>query len=83
MCARLTLPHPGHLFKVVTSFKAFPASCRDLFLLYDVFFFGTARSTDSHISCSVHGMVIVTGRVKLSMHLRSIELVGDAKDPKL
>ena len=37
---------------VVTSFKALPAICLLRFLLYDVFFFGTALSRPSHSSCS-------------------------------
>jgi len=34
----------------VTSFNAFPAINRDLFFIYDVFFFGTARKSDSQRS---------------------------------
>lgn len=56
MCILLGLPQLGHLTNVVTSFKAFPAICRCLFLLYDVFFFGTARNRPSHSSCSIDDM---------------------------
>ncbi len=34
----------------LTSFKAFPANCRCLFFICDVFFFGTAFNIPSHIS---------------------------------
>ena len=42
----------------VTSFNALPARNRDRFLLYDVLFFGTARSIDSQISEIIDGMLI-------------------------
>lgn len=54
-------PHAEHLFKFVTSFKAFPANCRCRFLLCEVFFFGTARRTESQISERNEGRRIVTG----------------------
>ena len=47
-CALLTFPHAEHLFKAVKSFSAFPAYCLCLFFIWDVFFFGTAFSIDSH-----------------------------------
>jgi hypothetical protein len=52
MCALFSRPQAEHLFSAVTSFKALPAICRCRFFMCDVFFFGTARRTDSHISRS-------------------------------
>jgi hypothetical protein len=49
-CALFTLPHPEHLFSDVMSFNPLPAKNRWRFFRYDVFFFGTARSTDSQMS---------------------------------
>ena len=40
----------------MTSFNAFPAICLCLFFMCDVFFFGTALRTDSHISSSNEGI---------------------------
>lgn len=40
---------------MVTSFNALPAMNLERFLLCDVFFFGTARRIDSHISASNDG----------------------------
>lgn len=45
--ANFTWPQAEHLLRAVTSFNAFPAICRCLFFICDVFFFGTARRTDS------------------------------------
>lgn len=50
ICALLTWPHAEHRLSAVTSFNAFPAINRDLFFIYDVFFFGTARKSDSQRS---------------------------------
>lgn len=47
-CILLTRPQAGHLQSPVTSSRALPAFCLLLFLLYDVFFFGTAFSIPSH-----------------------------------
>lgn len=63
-CALLIFPHAEHLFRAVTSFNAFPAYCLDLFFICEVFFFGTARSIDSHspttrpgrLSCIAEGI---------------------------
>lgn len=62
MCALLTLPHPEHLFKAVTSFKALPAYCLCRFFMWEVFFFGTARSIDSQISLKMDGMLRIAAK---------------------
>ena len=54
-CALFTLPQAEHLFKAVTSFNALPARNLCRFFLCDVFFFGTARSIDSHSPLSIEG----------------------------
>ena len=56
VCIFLVLPHAGHLFRLVTSFRALPAICLCRFFICDVFFFGTAFSMPSHISWSSEGM---------------------------
>jgi len=43
----------------LTSFRAFPANCRCLFFICDVFFFGTAFSIPSHISEMIPGTLMV------------------------
>lgn len=55
--ALFTLPQAGHLFKLVTSFNAFPAMNLCRFLLWEVFFLGTARNIDSHKSERIDGNV--------------------------
>jgi len=54
-CALFTCPQAEHLFNAVTSFIPFPAICLCLFFICEVFFFGTALSTDSHIPSSNPG----------------------------
>lgn len=56
VCIFFTPPQAGHLFNDVTSFRAFPAICRCLFFMCDVFFLGTARSIPSHMSPSRDGI---------------------------
>lgn len=82
-------PQAGHLFRDVTSFNAFPAICLDLFLEWDVFFFGTAFSIDSHspsnnpgtLSCIAEGIAKcsdgITGR-ESCRECRMVDL--DAKE---
>lgn len=41
---------------LLTSFSALPASCRCRLFIWEVFFFGTARSTPSHMSERRPGM---------------------------
>lgn len=65
-CALLTFPHAEHLFKLVTSFNAFPAINLERFFICDVFFFGTARSIDSHIPESRDGMLNCTAAGRAS-----------------
>ena len=55
MCDLLGFPHDEHLLMFSTSFNALPAMNRDRFFMYDVFFFGTARSIASQISESTDG----------------------------
>ena len=55
-CALLTFPHAEHLFRAVTSFNPFPAMNLWRFFLCEVFFFGTARSIDSHSPGSIGGI---------------------------
>lgn len=57
-CIRFVCPHPGHLHSELTSSRAFPAICLCLFLEWETFFLGTARSTDSHMSPSSDGRLI-------------------------
>lgn len=57
MWARFGRPHPEHFTIEVTSFRPLPASCLCLFFIWDVFFFGTARSIDPHIPWSKDGNV--------------------------
>ena len=68
-CALFTFPHAEHLFRLVTSFRAFPAMNLCRFLRCDVFFLGTARSIDSHIPESMEGSLrakVVGGAAKRS-----------------
>lgn len=62
--ARLIWPQPGHRLRLFTSFKALPAICRWRFFIWEVFFFGTARRTESQRSASRGGTVIVMGRAR-------------------
>ena len=48
--ARLIWPQPGHLLRLFTSLRAFPAICRWRFFMWEVFFLGTARRTESQRS---------------------------------
>lgn len=73
-CALLALPQPEHLFNAVTSFKALPAICLWRFFMCDVFFFGTARRTDSQISETREGMGIVIAGSSAGCHLPSSDV---------
>ena len=55
-CALFTFPQAEHLLRAVTSLSAFPAMNRWRFFLCDVFFFGTARNTDSHSPSRIDGI---------------------------
>ena len=74
--ALFTFPQAEHLFKLVTSFRAFPAMNRWRFFRWEVFFLGTARRTASQISASIGGIfnVIHIGTIPetLSCQLRPI-----------
>ena len=48
--ARLIWPPPGHLLRLFTSLRALPAICRWRFFMWEVFFLGTARRTESQRS---------------------------------
>jgi len=50
-CILFVRPQLGHSHNSTTSFKALPAICLWRFFMCEVFFFGTARSTESHSSC--------------------------------
>jgi len=50
-------PQAEHLFNARTSFIPFPAICRDLFFMCEVFFFGTARNIPSHNPSNISGML--------------------------
>lgn len=52
-CVRLISPQPGQVHRPLMSSRALPAICRCLFRECDVFFLGTARNTESHISSRV------------------------------
>lgn len=71
-CALLTLPQAEHLFKAVTSLNALPARNLWRFFLCEVFFFGTARIIDSHISASIAG---TKDRVARGMNMAPLEMV--------
>jgi len=61
-CALFTFPHAEHLFNAVTSLIPLPAMNLCLFFMCDVFFFGTARSTDSHMSPSSDGIAAIDAK---------------------
>ena len=56
MCARFVLPQLEQVLSAVTSLSAFPAINLERFFMCDVFFFGTARSTESHMSEKIEGI---------------------------
>lgn len=56
-CARFMLPHPGQVFRLFTSFKPLPAICLWRLFIWETFFLGTARSTESQISAINPGIV--------------------------
>lgn len=57
ICARFTCPQPEHVLRFFTSFRALPAIWRWRLFMWETFFFGTARRTESQISESRPGMV--------------------------
>ena len=66
-CVRFGSPHTGQRLIFMASFSAFPAICLCRFLLWDVFFLGTARRTESQRSASNDDTVdaIAAGRNRL------------------
>lgn len=65
-CARFGSPQPEHLLMLVTSLSPFPAICLCLFFMWEVFFFGTARSIESQISDRISGTLRLNGAGRLT-----------------
>ena len=51
------LPHPGQVLRLLTSFKPLPAICLWRLFMWETFFLGTARRTESQISAINPGIV--------------------------
>ena len=73
----------------VTSFSPLPAMKRDLFFMWDVFFLGTARRTDSQMSPSSEGTLrrieagiakAIVGRIGVEMCLEKRVVEREAAD---
>ena len=82
-------PQPGHLVKLFTSFNALPAICRCRFFMWEVFFLGTARRTDSQRPARNEGISLAmyqlrtgkpwskTARWYKVLHCRDCRRTGD------
>lgn len=71
ICALFVRPQPEHVLSAVTSLSALPAICLCLFFMCDVFFFGTARNTDSQMSDTSDGIGMTIAGSSDSRHLSS------------
>lgn len=64
----MVFPQAEQVFRAVTSFNALPAICLWRFFMWDVFFLGTARRTDSQMSETSEGIGITTAGRSADCH---------------